>query len=147
MIDKIEMIGGNKRRVVDYKTGKIDAKSIAKRSAKHNGGEYWNQLLFYKLLYEQRFPQSNIQTGFIDYVTLENGNKSVKPIEFTDDDTTWMRNRIQITYEQILNLDFYKGCAKKDCQWCSFVQNSVTPSNFDNKISEGLDDGLGMIKK
>ena len=142
MIDKIEMIGGNKRRVIDYKTGKIDPQNVAKRSSKHNGGDYWNQLLFYKLLYVQRFPQTSVPIGVIDYVTLENVSKSSKPIEFTDDDATWMRNRIKATYQQILNLNFYKGCGKKDCQWCNFVQNSTTPTHFDNMKKENLDDGL-----
>jgi DNA helicase II / ATP-dependent DNA helicase PcrA len=145
-IDKIEIIGQNVAKIVDYKTGKFDTKKIAKRSKKENGSRYWNQLLFYKLLYEQRFPMTTIKESAIDFVTEDTKGKNLVNVEFSDDDVTWMRARLAETHNRILDLDFYTGCGGKGCQWCNFVKNSTTPTRFDNSIKEDLDDGGGAAR-
>ncbi len=145
-IDKIEITGQHSAKIVDYKTGKFDVKKIGKRQQKDDGTPYWNQLLFYKLLYEQRFPMVKINASAIDFVTEGTKGKNLVNVEFSDDDVTWMRKRLADTYERILKLDFYKGCGKKTCQWCNFVKNNTTPTSFDNSLKEDLDDGGGAAR-
>ena len=144
-IDKIELVNSNSVSIVDYKTGTYNANKIKKRNpiSHENGSPYWNQLLFYKLLYEQARPmQALVKKATLEWVEADKKGKiQTHDIEFSKDDEQWMEKRIATTYDKILQHDFYKGCGKKDCQWCNFVNDFKTPIHFDVSVSEGLDDG------
>ncbi len=127
-LDKLEF-DGKKINVVDYKTGNID-NALAKLKAPHDkdalGGDYWRQAVFYKILidnYEQKDWQV-ISTEF-DFIEPDKKNEYRKiKVLITPEDTNAVREQIADTWEKIQAKDFYTGCGKEDCHWCSFVKNN-----------------------
>lgn len=126
-IDKLEF-EGNTCTVVDYKTGNPDNVSahIAPPNEKQPlGGDYWRQMVFYKLLIEGQ-PEKGwkVQMGKFDYV--EPGRKDGKYVQkiipiFETDETT-VRMQLKDAYGRIMNHDFDTGCGKEDCHWCGFAR-------------------------
>ncbi|RYE25753.1 MAG: ATP-dependent helicase [Sphingobacteriales bacterium] len=127
-IDKIEFDGDN-CTVVDYKTGDPD-RSAAIYTAPPNekeplGGDYWRQMVFYKLILEN-YSEKNwkVTMGMFDYV--EKGRttgqyKQPKVPVFPQDETT-VRQQMKQAYAGIMNHEFDKGCGKPDCYWCNFAR-------------------------
>lgn len=132
MIDKIEF-DGNDANVVDYKTGSV---SYALDKLKpwsisdNNGGDYWRQIIFYKILIEtQRFHKWNVVSGEIDFVEKDDKTKDFvkKKISIETGDVSFVKQQIKTTYENILAQKFSVGCGKEDCHWCNFAkQNNLT---------------------
>jgi len=103
-IDRIDFIGGNKVGVVDYKTGKPDSKN------KQLGpdGDYFRQLVFYKILCSQTksFPY-DVVSGTIDFVEKNNrGNFVRKTYTITQEDTDKLKKQISDVFHQITSLNF-----------------------------------------
>lgn len=127
-IDKIEF-EGNSCTVVDYKTGDPD-KSAKKYTAEPNdenpnGGDYWRQMVFYKLLIENYQERSWIVTnGIFDFVDKGRTSNQYKRIQVPvyEKDENFVRKQLKDTYLRILNHDFDKGCGKEDCYWCNFTK-------------------------
>ena len=127
-IDKIELDGGQ-CTVIDYKTGDPD-KSAAAYTAPPNaqqpaGGDYWRQMVFYKLLLEHA-PDSRwkVVMGMFDYI--EPGRKSgaykqIKVPVFEHDEQI-VRKQLRESYSKIMNQEFDTGCGKADCHWCNFAR-------------------------
>jgi DNA helicase-2/ATP-dependent DNA helicase PcrA len=127
-IDKIEL-DGDTCTVIDYKTGDPD-KSATAMTAQPNekepkGGDYWRQMVFYKLLIEN-YQEKNwkVTKGEFDYI--QKGTKSnefrriIVPV-FPQDETT-VRQQLKDSYSRIMNHEFDKGCGKEDCHWCNFAR-------------------------
>jgi DNA helicase II / ATP-dependent DNA helicase PcrA len=135
-LDKLEFDGKNVN-VVDYKSGDID-KAIPKLKAPHdkepNGGDYWRQAVFYKILidnYEQK-DWKVISTEF-DFVEPDKKKEYRKEkIVITPADTETVKQQIVQVWEKIQSRDFYTGCGKEDCHWCNFVK--------DNQLAVALHD-------
>jgi DNA helicase-2/ATP-dependent DNA helicase PcrA len=135
-LDKLEFDGKNVN-VVDYKSGDID-KAIAKLKAPNdkdpNGGDYWRQAVFYKILidnYEQK-DWKVISTEF-DFVEPDKKKEYRKEkIVITPADTETVKQQITETWQKIQNRDFYTGCGVTDCHWCNFVK--------DNQLAVALHD-------
>ena len=135
-LDKLEFDGKNVN-VVDYKSGDID-KAIPKLrppDAKDpNGGDYWRQAVFYKLLvdnYEQK-DWKVISTEF-DFIEPDKKKEYRKQkIIISPADTETVKQQITETWHKIQNRDFYTGCGKEDCHWCNFVK--------DNRLAVALHD-------
>lgn len=127
-IDKIEFDGDN-CIVVDYKTGDPD-RSAAIYTAPPNekeplGGDYWRQMVFYKLILENYSERNwKVTMGMFDYVekgrTTGNYKQPKVPV-FPQDETT-VRQQMKQAYAGIMNHDFDKGCGKPDCYWCNFAR-------------------------
>lgn len=139
-LDKIEFTGNNVK-VIDYKTGKPKyglknlrppASFAPEDSAPRNrdehalkyGGDYWRQLVFYKILMDhQRRKNWNMTEGVIDFLEKdESGNFVRKEVKPSHDDIRFVRDLITSTYRKILNHEFRVGCGKEDCEWCAFVR-------------------------
>ncbi len=132
-IDKLEYLKDNKVRIVDYKTGSHDpGKLRSPTRMRPYGGSYWRQLVFYKVLFEQynkAFQQ--VESATVVYVQPNASGKFVeKTISPEPDQVKLIIELIRETYERILNHDFYQGCGKKDCKWCSFMKNNDLYENF-----------------
>jgi DNA helicase II / ATP-dependent DNA helicase PcrA len=135
-LDKLEFDGKNVN-VVDYKSGDID-KAMPKLKAPHdkepNGGDYWRQAVFYKILidnYEQK-DWKVISTEF-DFVEPDKKKEYRKEkIVISPADTQTVKQQITETWQKIQERDFYTGCGKEDCHWCNFVK--------DNKLEVALHD-------
>lgn len=142
VIDKLEFLEDGTVRIVDYKTGKYDISRTNRPTLKNpNGGGYWRQLVFYKILYENfRSQLVRVKSGDISY--LEPDAKGIfknKIIDIEPKDVEILRGMIVTTWGKIQNHEF-SGCGKKDCQWCRFVKNNQTVDSFKHTESELLDD-------
>ncbi len=135
-LDKLEFDGKN-INVVDYKSGDID-KALPKLKGPNekepNGGDYWRQAVFYKLLidnYEQK-DWKVISTEF-DFVEPDKKKEYRKEkIVITPADIETVKQQIKAVWDKIQAREFYIGCGKQDCHWCNFVK--------DNKLAVALHD-------
>ncbi len=127
-LDKLEF-NGKEINVVDYKSGDID-KAMPKLKGPNdkepNGGDYWRQAVFYKLLidnYEQK-DWKVISTEF-DFVEPDKKKEYRKEkIVITPADTETVKQQVTDVWEKIQARDFYTGCGKEECHWCSFVKDN-----------------------
>ena len=127
-MDKLEFDGKN-INVVDYKTGDIDKALPSLKGPnekKPEGGNYWRQAVFYKILIDNYHLKDwkVISTEF-DFVEPDKKKEYRKEkIVITLEDTNLVREQIADTWDKIQAKDFYTGCGKEDCHWCSFVKNN-----------------------
>ena len=127
-LDKLEF-DGNSVNVVDYKSGDID-KAMDKMKGPNikepNGGGYWRQAVFYKILvdnYDQK--KWNVVSTEFDYVEPDkNKDYRKEKIIITPADIETVKQQIQQTWQKIQAKQFYIGCGKADCQWCNFVKDN-----------------------
>jgi DNA helicase-2/ATP-dependent DNA helicase PcrA len=127
-LDKLEF-QGKEVNVVDYKTGDVDKareKLLPPGEKDANGGDYWRQAVFYKILvdsYEQK-DWKVVSTEF-DFVEPDKKKEYRKiKIPITPEDTTTVTQQIVQTWQKIQNREFYTGCGKPDCHWCNFVKTN-----------------------
>ncbi len=127
-LDKLEF-NGKEVNVVDYKTGDVDRardKLAAPGPKDPNGGDYWRQAVFYKLLvdsYEQK-DWKVVSTEF-DFVEPDKKKEYRKiKIPITPEDITTVTQQIITTWQKIRDREFYTGCGKPDCHWCNFVKTN-----------------------
>ena len=127
-IDKIEIDGSN-CTVVDYKTGDPDKSSTANTSAPNekapHGGDYWRQMVFYKLLIDNYTDRGlTVTMGMFEY--LEKSKKTNEyrriyiPMYQQDLDT--VRGQLKDSWARIQNHEFDLGCGEPDCHWCNFAK-------------------------
>ncbi len=127
-LDKLEF-DGKSVNVVDYKTGDPD-KAIPKTKGPSgkdpNGGDYWRQAVFYKILvdnYGQKdWKVISVEFDFIEPDKKKNYRKEKLVIDPAD--ITTVTQQISSTWEKIQNREFYTGCGKEDCHWCNFVKTN-----------------------
>jgi len=126
-LDKIEFTG-KQVTVVDYKTGKLkNAKDKLKRpDDEHpNGGDYWRQAVFYKLLIDHdRALDWQVVSTVFEFVEPVNDEYYKEKIVITPEDTETVTEQIKTVYQKILAHDFNTGCGKKECDWCHFVKSN-----------------------
>jgi len=125
-LDKLEF-DGKSVNVVDYKTGDPDkAKARLKGPSADdpNGGDYWRQAVFYKLLvdnYEQKgWKVVSTEFDFIEPDKKKNFRK--EKIVISPADTTTVMHQVETVWQKIQDREFYVGCGKEDCHWCNFVK-------------------------
>lgn len=127
-IDKMEF-DGNLCDVTDYKTGDPDysaSKYTASPNEKNeNGGDYWRQMVFYKLLIEN-YKERNwqVRMGMFDYIQRGKTSGEFKRVQvpvFAQDEET-VKQQLKNSYARIMNHQFDKGCGEEDCRWCNFVR-------------------------
>jgi DNA helicase-2/ATP-dependent DNA helicase PcrA len=129
-IDKLEF-NGKEVNVVDYKTGDVTSQYTADKLSppndKHpNGGDYWRQAVFYKILIDNydKKEWKVISTEF-DFVEPDKKKeyKKIKMIIQPEDIETVTQQMTDV-WNKIQNHDFYTGCGKEDCRWCNFVKEN-----------------------
>lgn len=127
-LDKLEF-NGKLVNVVDYKTGDVEKandKLLGPNDKQPEGGDYWRQAVFYKILvdnYDQKSWQ--VISSEFDFVEPDNKKKYRKEkIVISDTDIDTVKNQISTVWQKIQDHDFYTGCGKEDCHWCKFVKNN-----------------------
>ncbi|MGQ0738102.1 MAG: ATP-dependent helicase [Bacteroidota bacterium] len=127
-IDKLEF-DGKAVNVVDYKTGdpdKATPKTKGPSDKDPNGGDYWRQAVFYKILidnYEQK-DWKVVSTEF-DFIEPDRKKSYRKEkVIITPADITTVTQQITSTWGKIQNREFYTGCGREDCHWCNFVKTN-----------------------
>ena len=127
-LDKLEF-QGKEVNVVDYKTGDADKArdKLSPPNAKYpDGGDYWRQAVFYKILvdgYEQK--DWKVTSTEFDFVEPDKKKEYRKiKIVITPEDITTVTQQIVTVWQKIQNREFYTGCGKPDCHWCNFVKTN-----------------------
>ncbi len=127
-LDKLEFFGKDVV-VVDYKSGDVDkaqSKLTAPSDKTPNGGDYWRQAVFYKLLIDN-YDQKDWKVSGVVFDFVEPDKKKgyiQKKLTITPEDVTTVTNQIITVWDKIQQRDFYTGCGKKDCKWCNFVKDN-----------------------
>lgn len=127
-LDKLEF-DGTSVNVVDYKSGDPE-KGLKKTNSPNqkdlNGGDYWRQAVFYKILVDNKQDKNwvAISTEF-DFVEPDSKKKYKKhKIVVTPQDIEMVTQQINTVWEKIQKRDFYTGCGKEECHWCNFVKTN-----------------------
>ncbi len=143
VIDRVDILSDAHVRVVDYKTSSGGGGKLKRpTAAKPYGGDYWRQLTFYKLLYDNR--PGNLRTvreGIISYLLTDpSGQQQEERIEILRKDTDALRAILRETWERIQEQQF-EGCGKPECEWCRFAYDLTdeVPAEQTEAIF-GLDD-------
>lgn len=143
-IDKIVVRPNGETVLADYKTGKTDEVRYAAPNEKEPiGGEYWRQMMFYKVLFENSpvGAGKTAQFGEIDYLTQdEDGRFPIVRLAYSAEAQEQFRGIIGRAWQRIQDLDFFDGCGKKDCVWCNFERKHLAPDSFAEELLEDLDD-------
>ena len=125
-IDKIEF-NGKDATVIDYKTGDVDkcTDKLARPGKEPNGGDYWRQAVFYKILLDL-YPKDWNITG-VEFDFVEPDKKKLyrkQTVSISSIDVDLVKSQIKDVYLKIQRKDFYTGCGKEDCHWCGFVKTN-----------------------
>lgn len=133
-IDKMEF-NGKEIDVVDYKSGHVE-KALLQLKPPHNenpnGGNYWRQAVFYKILIDN-YQQKNwkvISTEFDFIERDENGLYRKEKVFIETRDIETVQQQITAMWAKIQSRDLFTGCGKPSCHWCNFVK--------DNNLDIGL---------
>ncbi len=126
-IDKMEL-SGDSCKVVDYKTGDPDKYAssmiLAPNEKQPMGGDYWRQMVFYKILienYEEK--KRNVSEGMFDFIQKgKNGEYKQVKIPMFPQDEEIVRGQIKDVYTRIMNHEFDRGCGEESCHWCNFAK-------------------------
>ncbi|MER3498299.1 MAG: DNA helicase UvrD [Chitinophagaceae bacterium] len=127
-LDKLEF-DGKMVNVVDYKTGdpdKAKPKLRPPNDKDENGGDYWRQAVFYKILVDN-YEGKGWKVASIEFDFIEPDKKKQYKKEklfITQQDIDKVCEQIKFVWDKIQNHDFYVGCGKKDCHWCNFVKTN-----------------------
>jgi len=127
-LDKIEFTG-KQVNVVDYKTGKLKNakdKLLRPTNEQPNGGDYWRQAVFYKILVDHdRTNDWQVINTIFDFVEpIKDGEYHKEKIVVSPDDIATVTDQIKTVYQKIMAHDFSTGCGKKECDWCHFVKSN-----------------------
>ncbi|MET0394455.1 MAG: ATP-dependent DNA helicase [Chitinophagaceae bacterium] len=127
-LDKLEF-DGKTVNVVDYKTGDPDKarpKLQPPGEKDPNGGDYWRQAVFYKILVDN-YGQKDWRAASTEFDFIEPDKKKhyrKEKVVITPADITTVTQQISDTWQKIQDRDFYTGCGKPDCHWCQFVRTN-----------------------
>jgi DNA helicase-2/ATP-dependent DNA helicase PcrA len=139
-LDKLEFDGASVN-VVDYKTGDPErgiSKTKPPSDKDPNGGDYWRQAVFYKILIDH-YQQKNWNVVSTEFDFIEPDKKKQyrkQKVLITEADTTTVIQQIVETWEKIQRHDFYVGCGKDDCHWCEFIKNNELAVGWHELVEE-----------
>jgi DNA helicase-2/ATP-dependent DNA helicase PcrA len=127
-LDKIEF-NGRDATIVDYKTGDPEKslEKFARPNTKNvNGGDYWRQAVFYKIMLDH-YPGRdwNVTGVTFDFIEpTKRGAYHRENVVITPVDVQLVKEQIKAVNAKIQNHEFYTGCGKDDCHWCTFVKTT-----------------------
>ena len=127
-IDKLEF-DGTDVNVVDYKTGDLEKarpKLMLPNDKEPNGGDYWRQAVFYKILLDNYAGRKWNAVSFeFDFIEPDKKNEyHRRKVRIEPEDITTVTQQIVTVWNKIQQHDFYTGCGKPDCHWCNFVKTN-----------------------
>jgi DNA helicase II / ATP-dependent DNA helicase PcrA len=142
-LDRIEYLDDGSIRIVDYKTGLPDPKKTAAPDEKQpNGGPYWRQLAFYKILLEASpFVTESVSQAVIGWVEPDKkGSFQYHNASLESKHMQAMDALILEVWTRIQERDFATGCGAKDCVWCQMLTTrSLEP--YRDRPEDELDEG------
>jgi DNA helicase-2/ATP-dependent DNA helicase PcrA len=129
--DKIQY-WGNDIVITDFKTGNYGKSKLRGdfdlpgSIKKPDGGNYWRQAVFYKILVDN-LPGKNWNVLHTQFDFVEPNSKEefdLVKLNISADEVATVTQQIKESWEKIQQHDFYTGCGKQDCDWCSFTKNN-----------------------
>ncbi|MCO6494548.1 MAG: ATP-dependent helicase [Bacteroidetes bacterium] len=133
---------GRTAHLIDYKTGKLDG--INKKMNKpvpgalettsfesRYGGDYWRQMVFYKILVEGANYDWHIDTATIECIEADKFDKISIAMMINPEDIEIVKNQIKKANAGIKSKEFRKGCGDKDCHWCNFEKKVLEGKNYE----------------
>jgi DNA helicase-2/ATP-dependent DNA helicase PcrA len=119
-IDRIDTYNRGQYTVIDYKTGNPKSeRQILNEDGTHY--HYFDQLCFYKLLYELKNKDKEVVEGQV--IFLEEPSKSIR-VGLSEDDRTRITEKIVSTFEKIQALEFSgidgEKQQKEPCKKCVY---------------------------
>ncbi|TDW99921.1 ATP-dependent helicase [Dinghuibacter silviterrae] len=127
-LDKLEFTG-REVNVVDYKTGDPDKAAPKLKPPGEripDGGDYWRQAVFYKILLDN-YPSKNWEVVSTEFEFVEPDAKKQyvrRKVAITPADMATVSDQVRRVWERIQARDFYTGCGKPECHWCNFVKEN-----------------------
>lgn len=132
-LDKVEFLSDTEVHIVDYKTGKAKSRNEILGKTKNADGNYYRQLVFYKLLLSldpsTRFgagktKKYEMQSGELDFTEPDEKMRYKKErFEISDREVAELKNFITKVATEILTLAFWnKKCGEKNCHYCFLRQ-------------------------
>ena len=117
--------------MVDYKTGDVTSNYTKEKlnepnDKDPNGGDYWRQAVFYKILVDN-YDKKDWKVVAPNLILLNLiKRKNIKKIKVViqPQDIETVTQQITTVWEKIQARDFYTGCGKEDCHWCNFVKEN-----------------------
>ena len=141
-IDKMEF-NGKEVNVVDYKTGDVNSeytkkKLLAPNADYPNGGDYWRQAVFYKILIDNIDDKDwKVVSAEFDFVEPHKSKGFQKRKIFIEpSDIETVKQQLTDVWNRIQARDFYTGCGKEDCTWCNFVKENKLAIQLHDIIEE-----------
>ena len=127
-LDKLEF-NGNEINVVDYKTGNVEkaaTKLMGPGNNAPNGGDYWRQAVFYKILIDHYVLKNwKVVSTEFDFIEPDQNNVYRKvTMAITPPDVETVQQQIIFAWEKIQAKKFYTGCGKENCHWCNLVKEN-----------------------
>jgi DNA helicase-2/ATP-dependent DNA helicase PcrA len=126
-LDKMEFTN-REVNVVDYKTGdpdKASDKLMPPGEKNPNGGDYWRQAVFYKILVDNAHKEWRVVSSEFDFVEPDKKKKYIKrKLIITPEDITTVTQQLTDTWNRIQARDFYRGCGSPDCHYCNFIKTN-----------------------
>ena len=141
-LDKIEFLGsGNSVNVVDYKTGVPKSRNAilgktktetaptlrlyvgGRGSDRSVGGDYWRQLVFYKILLDRqgKYRMASAELDFVE--PTKAGQYRKEKFEVSDADVKELEELIRTVTAEILSLGFWqKRCDDAKCEYCKLKE-------------------------
>lgn len=127
-LDKIEF-SGKDCVVIDYKTGSPDkatkSELLGPTEKNPDGGDYWRQMVFYKLLLNNYPPAFDwkMTAGIFDFIEKNKEENFVRyTVPIQEHDLHLLSDQIKNVYDKIMNHEFDKGCNDEKCRWCTFAK-------------------------
>ena len=121
---------GNDIIITDFKTGdparaRAQFKRPGEDEKKPEGGNYWRQAVFYKLMVDRLPKNWKVQHAEFEFIEPDKKNKfDTIMVNISPEDEQKVALQITDAWEKIRKHDFYTGCGKEDCEWCRFSRDN-----------------------
>lgn len=114
--------------VTDYKTGRYDAKKLKPPTGGDGdlGGDYWRQIMFYRLLLDGDKKHNWVMTkGIMDFIEKDKDKFKKGEFDIASFETELVGAQLVKAYQDIKNHIFTPGCEEDTCKWCNFVKRNM----------------------